>query len=167
MIEVLISIFVLLIGIVGTMGLFINSLKNSMDARDNVIATQLAQEGIELVRNIRDTNLAVGKPAFDTGTGLPAFNLSPSCSISYGDTTINCSSATFPLYISAGGYYTHTAGGTATKFKRQIIVDTKTANQLTVTSEVIWLGASGSFPAVASCTTANKCIAAKVTLITK
>jgi type IV pilus modification protein PilV len=159
MIEVLISVFVLLIGIVGVTSLSISSIKTSMDSRDNSVATQLAQEGIELVRNIRDNNLATGKPAF---SGIPAG--AGNCAMSYSDSSLKCVSPSYPLNISASGFYTH-AAGTATKFKRQVITDASLANQVAVTSEVIW-GAAFP-PLITNCTTANKCVVVKDTLISR
>ena len=151
MIESLLAVFVLSIGIVGTIGLLVSSMKNSMDARDNIIATNMAQEGTELVRNIRDNNVAAGAPS--AFANIPGGN----CYMSYNDPALTCGgSPTYVLNLSSG-YYAH-AGGTVTKFKRKIIIDDTVANQRTVTSEVIWLGAGGIFPNVANCTVAKKCV---------
>ncbi len=63
--EVLIAAFVLTVGIVGTLGLLVSSTNHCIDARKQVIASKLAEEGIEIVRNLRDTNIARSRTAFE------------------------------------------------------------------------------------------------------
>jgi len=54
--EVVISIFIFSIGLVATGSLIVSSLNVNMMSRDRIIALNLAREGIEAVRNMRDTN---------------------------------------------------------------------------------------------------------------
>lgn len=55
-IEVIIAILVLSIGVMGVLSAFYVIVFLSQNSVDRFIATYLAQEGIEIVRNIRDTN---------------------------------------------------------------------------------------------------------------
>lgn len=55
-IEMVIAIFVMVMGIIGAFGAFSSVGILASDSADKLIATYLAQEGIELVRNIRDSN---------------------------------------------------------------------------------------------------------------
>ena len=55
-IELVISIFILSIGIIGIFGAFSVVTILTSDSADRLTATYLAQEGMEIVRNIRDTN---------------------------------------------------------------------------------------------------------------
>ena len=55
-IEVLIAVLVLAVGIIAGVRLLISSGINNELSRERVVATNLAREGIEAVRNIRDTN---------------------------------------------------------------------------------------------------------------
>lgn len=64
--EVLLAMFVLSIGLVTVVALVSKSLKHSLFSRDVIIAAELAQEGVELVRNIRDNDFAAGNDGFDT-----------------------------------------------------------------------------------------------------
>ena len=59
--EVVVAVFVISTGLLAIISLIINSLNYSMLSRDQVIASQLAQEGIELVRNVRDNNIFNGR----------------------------------------------------------------------------------------------------------
>ena len=55
--EMMIAAFVLTVGITGALNLIVSVMRNSMNTRNAVIASGLAQEGIELIRNIRDNNM--------------------------------------------------------------------------------------------------------------
>ena len=55
-IESMVAISILFVAITGPLTLLNNSIISSRVARDRVRATYLAQEGIELVRNIRDND---------------------------------------------------------------------------------------------------------------
>lgn len=54
--EVLIAISVIITGIFGVMSLVVKSMSSTRTALDYLVAANLAREGIELVRNQRDTN---------------------------------------------------------------------------------------------------------------
>lgn len=54
--ELLIAIFVLTSGIIGAYIMIQNSISVATSARTKATASHLAQEGIEIIRNIRDTN---------------------------------------------------------------------------------------------------------------
>ncbi|MFA9262748.1 MAG: hypothetical protein ACEQSB_05400 [Undibacterium sp.] len=56
--EVMLAGFVLTVGIISVMSLFIASQQSARDTRSVIVATNLAQEGIEVARNIRDNNIA-------------------------------------------------------------------------------------------------------------
>jgi len=56
LIETLVAIFVLITGIVAALGLGIYSFQTSGRASEQIIATSLARQGVEAVKNIRDSN---------------------------------------------------------------------------------------------------------------
>ncbi|MBL7057707.1 prepilin-type N-terminal cleavage/methylation domain-containing protein [Patescibacteria group bacterium] len=56
LIEVTVSIYILTMGLFGLMSLLHQSLKAQDINKNSIVAAQLAQEGIELVRNVRDNN---------------------------------------------------------------------------------------------------------------
>lgn len=60
LVEVMVAVAVLSIGLIGAANLITYNISNSAKAINKTIATNLAQEGIELVRNIRDTNWLSG-----------------------------------------------------------------------------------------------------------
>lgn len=155
--EVLVSVFIIVVGIVAVVGLIANSIKHSADSRNQLIAGQLAQEGVELVRNIKDNNLAAGGGEFDN---LPASSTAD-CRVDMNSANIAGSTGcgvvvSKDLNYSAGNFYVHSAGS-ATRFKRKINLTYDTgssasANNLTVESIVTW---GSSFSAV--CNVGSKC----------
>lgn len=56
LLEVLIAIGVIIVGMVGTITLVITSTKAGATSRNEIIATNLAREGLEIARSIRDNN---------------------------------------------------------------------------------------------------------------
>ena len=61
LIEVLVAISVLLLAVTATLTVAAKSISISADARDQVTASFLAEEGVEFIRNKRDTNILSGQ----------------------------------------------------------------------------------------------------------
>lgn len=176
--EVILSIFILSVGLVGTFKLYSDSVKIFADERDAVIASMLAQEGVELIRNVRDNNWADRDRPLQSGTGSSweeTFNNFPyasdedDCRRGYlGSGPIICNESNFSLYINSDSFYGHdSVGATATKFKRRITLDyndNTTPTQVTVTSLVNWSTSSQPPVSKDNCTLENNCIFSQATL---
>ncbi len=136
LIEIIIAIFILSVAIVGIFSAFSIVLILTSDLADRLTATYLAQEGIEIVRNIRDTNWLNMDANPDSGytwvdgLGVDEFlNCDQGCKADY-TTGIKTSvmspwtgTAADYLYINdINGFYDYTQTGTKTKFKRKIII---------------------------------------------
>ncbi len=69
LIEMLIALFILVIAMTATIVLVTSSIKSGRDSINKLIATNLAREGIEVVRNVRDSNWIepTGAVAWDDG----------------------------------------------------------------------------------------------------
>ena len=106
--EVVLSAFILSFTLVVLIRVLAVSLKESMGSRDSIIAAGMAQEGIELVRNLRDNNwiyLGTGATSF---TNFPATSAA-NCKIdktAVDLTDIICDTSSKLLYYS-NGYYVH------------------------------------------------------------
>lgn len=182
-IEALLAVTVMTTGIIAAMQLFAAGIHQSLESRDQTIGAMLAQEGAEIVQNIRDNNWAARntRPAFD---GLYFPSASPetdNCRVSYPSTSMNdsvCGSelSDKSLYLSASNYYVLDSG-TATKFKRKIIVkyydasgnlvSSSLAQKAEITSIVVW--GDGGFPAgtdisSSNCSTVSNCSYSKTVL---
>lgn len=163
--EVMITISVLSIGILAVMVLIASSMKSSMNSRDGIIASELAQEGIELVRNIRDNNLINSEGIFSVG--FPSES-SSNCRIDINSTSISCDDgASYRKLYFDGEFYVHSSSGTETKFQRKIMVDnylggdgsSTDAVQVDLYSIVIW---GNEWPSGCdSCNAAGKCVCVK------
>lgn len=67
--EVMISVTILSMGIVGSFGLVSSSMSKFSRATNKIIASNLAQDGLERVRNVRDTNWRKEWTLASDGTG--------------------------------------------------------------------------------------------------
>ena len=148
-VEVVMSLFVLSIGFMGIMKMTTTTLSSSLLQRDSVIASMLVQEGIELVYNIRDTNIAQNNSDVFNGI-LPNISVGSSlvCKIYYSDSTLQQCGVSSGFALSANGNF-YGSAGTPTKFSREIIVknvDTVvggvTVRAREITSVVVWGGSS-------------------------
>ena len=158
MAEVVISASVLMIMTAGIFLALTGSLNHSMDSRNHIIASELAQEGIELVRNVRDNNLASG---VDYNTYFSS-NLD-SCRIdkdyNYTDSnSISCNNANDVFQLKYNNnFYEHTDGD-GTRFYRKIkIADYNSGTGKTITSVVSWNG-SAPDANTTTCNVGNKCV---------
>lgn len=155
--EVMISMFVLSVGIVTVIGLFSKGFINSALDRDRIVAAGLAQEGVELVKNVRDNSFAVGGDGFtsfnDYGVYPPDSSDRLHCQISYDDLSMNCRNAAsglpadhpdlYDLNRNASGYYTNSNGVEDTRFYRYIHIEYSATNKVAeVVSFVYWGGAT-------------------------
>lgn len=120
--EVMLSVFVLSVGLLAVVKLMSESLNYSYDNNDSIIASELAQEGIELVRNVRDNDIVAGN------TGFTAFrNDDRHCRIDWNSSNLGCDnnigySNRYVLQYR-DGRYTNTASGASGKFSRYVHID--------------------------------------------
>lgn len=157
--EVLISSFVMTIGLVVIVNTIARSLNYSIENRDAIIATELAQEGIELVRNVRDNDFADGSNGFSS----PAFSSGEHCRIDYSS-NLDCqlslgTSSRYALGYT-NGFYKHD-GGTG-RFSRYIYINSSGLGddaRATVRSFVYWKGFTPPLSGnPVNCTGTNKCV---------
>jgi len=146
-IELIITIFILSLAIVGIYGAFSIMLILTSDISDRLTAAYLAQEGIEIIRNIRDTNWiknAANPDSVFWDEGLSLCEDRTSCQADY-ITTGSDSNPVFPwnensyLKIDETNSFYSYGAGTKTKFRRKITIDTSVAPHIMkVTAEVFW-----------------------------
>jgi prepilin-type N-terminal cleavage/methylation domain-containing protein len=186
-VEVLLAAAVLTVGLAAALGLIASSIRDMAENRDAVIASELAQEGVELIRNVRDNNLVryysdcytnydpLNHPNCDDANKIKAdkvFDRFPSDSsktcridkrwntvLGTGRGNIGCgSSADYSLSI-IDDYYVHGSGDPLlTKFHRKVHIQKNVGDQRTVTSYVWWGNSEpGSDSDPSDCTTASQC----------
>lgn len=145
MMELILSIFILSIILVSFVQIISKTYAQKNDKINIVIATSLAQEGIELVRNARDINWLAATPINGFTNWTDTYKNISYNSISLTSATAACAGATgCLLYIDSNGFYTtNSAGGAVTIFSRKVNVSTSGSNK-TITSTIFWNDQSGN-----------------------
>lgn len=155
LIETLVAVSILLIAIIGPISLIGDALHRIYYAKDEMIAINLAQEGIEAVRRVRDTNMLGGGSApgnwladlnngdylVDAGsiTGLPNTFFVP-CG--------GCAGLPQPVYFdpTMGLYRQSAVIYNPTQFSRVVTISSAGlgANERKVTATVTWRTGGGA-----------------------
>jgi len=130
LVELMLSITVMFIGVIAIYGLLSLVIDETAKSTDRFIASQLAREGVELVRNIRDRNLV---QATDWLTDMEDCNTG--CEIDHDDPFPSLDASRF-LKKDAQGFFNYEAGED-TKYKRRIII-AQVADYARVEVEVSW-----------------------------
>lgn len=146
--EAVISIFIVGTTMVTFMLVLATAFRQNINNRDYAIASGLAQEGVELIRNIRDNNWKENQTAFD-GNGTFKFP-SNGCYqydfYSIASKLSSCSASLTKLKLGTSGQrnglYQYSLGN-STKFSRKITIS-GSADERNVTSEVFWRPAGGT-----------------------
>jgi prepilin-type N-terminal cleavage/methylation domain-containing protein len=135
LIEMLVVIFVLGVGLIGAMSFFSINLNNQFEAKNELIAANLAQEGADLVRNIRDYNQLKGlawNNNLDTGTVCLFIDFNSLAS------HVCSNVGTGDVCIDANSRYYQCVNGTATAFKRNIAITDQSDGSKKVVCTVTW-----------------------------
>jgi len=160
LLETLVAIFVITVGLMGVMTVLQMTMFLTSISSSRLTAVYLAQEGIEIVRNIRDTNwLQARDPMKNSPWDDGLVCAAPPCdwqadytTITFTNTTdfekctdsgYNCYAYNEALLKSDGGFFNYTSV-TETKFKRKITItapatpECPAADCRSVKVEVIW-----------------------------
>ena len=142
MVEALVAIAVLLMAIIGPLTIASDSLRTASSTRDEVTAYYLADEGMETIRNDRDTNTLsalnwlgdLSHPSTYIGQCVGV-----SCTVDAPQNTINVCSGTCPAlkYDSVNGWYTYQSGS-ASIFTRTINITSLSTHEIEVAITITW-----------------------------
>jgi type II secretory pathway pseudopilin PulG len=145
LIEALIALSVITMGFLGIMALLSKSFFYNRTITDQLTASYLASEGIEIAKNLIDHDVFSGAAwgsCFTANTS--AMNGNNVGDFALDDASIDClrgySSGMFLQFDPATNAYRYgiTAGSSATGFSRDVRVALTGANEITVTSIVRW-----------------------------
>ena len=146
LIEVMIAIFVMIVGVVGIYGLVPHIFGVVAVNNDRFVASQLAKEGIEIIRNIRDVNyldsVSDWSNAWNEGLDNCA-TLSGGCEADYLDSAnLDPSLPIFSnreLWVDeTTGLFSYTVAGENSRFQRKIMIDSCGPECLDVQVLVSW-----------------------------
>jgi prepilin-type N-terminal cleavage/methylation domain-containing protein len=138
-IEVLIAISIISIGLVGLLTLMNSNISANSVNKNKIVAAQLAQEGAELTRKIRDTNWLVPQnwdTNLATGTYIIDYLHVPTDPLA-AVTDISDPASILKISVTGSniGYYQHVAGPNSS-FRRIIQISDRTTESLKVTCTV-------------------------------
>jgi len=138
-VEAMIAISVMVIGLLGIFSLTSQSLGLYRVAYEQYVAVNLAAEGIEVVKNMIDTNIISGV-AWNEGLAKKG-----SFEVQYDSRKLIDPPSNKPLnFDPATGIYSYTSNGSVTNFKREIVIESKLSdNEIQVNSIVTWKGRGG------------------------
>lgn len=133
LIETLVSLVILTTAIIPIINLSNSASRVASEVQDNLVASGLDQEGIEVIHAIRDTNWFNNR-AFDSGLSNGTYQMewNSTALLSFGGN---------PVLNLNNGRYTYT-GGTPSKFKRTVTITKINTGELKVVSQVTWIGRS-------------------------
>ena len=148
LIETLVSLAILTTAVVAMIWVAGNGVSDALYSKNKIISNYLAQEGIEVVRNIRDGEASGGAgwdgfmdstsaclPPYGCtidATPIPATVIIEECVPAVGEICNN------PLFLTPASYYTHEPIGVKTSFRRRIVISPINDSEATVTVTVAW-----------------------------
>lgn len=134
LIEALVAILILVLGIIPSLAIIFAGNAFSSSVRNSLVASNLAQEGVEVVRAIRDVNW-FNNQLFDTGLSDGFYR------VEWNSDVLLAESGNPPLKINPVGLYNYSSG-VDTFFRRRISVtkiDPSGCNcELRIITEVTW-----------------------------
>ena len=141
--ELVIVLGILTMGLLGIASLILQNMQVENLTKNYLIASVLAQEGVELVRNIRDENWIANPPVdwlLDIGPGTFAVDYRGRSSV---NTTPNINGEPgTQLFLNSSNLYSHFSTIRNTGFYRLITVVDE-GDYILLTSDVMWAGRFG------------------------
>lgn len=142
MLEIIVVIFIFLTAIVGAYSVIQNFYASTIYSTNRLTALYLSQEGIELVKNIRDFNLV--NEALDWKnniiSGIATCSNGIICKIDFNDLSLSSDTSpyTYLRKDSETGFYNYDSGAIA-NFKRKIIITSNASpDYINVSAETEW-----------------------------
>ncbi len=115
LVETLVAISIFTMSLLGLMSILASGISDTNYAKQKIVASYLAQEGIEHTRNIRDTHVL-----YDGSSGWTNFK----------------SDSSVTNYPSSGNY---------SNFTRTITMTTINPDEVKIVSNVLWTQGSGNY----------------------
>ncbi len=142
LIESLVAITLLTVSIVGPMALAEQSLTSAYYARDQITASYLAQDGIEAIRELRDSNIlkiAEGQSGVTVMQGIDTsgspFTVDDSQAI---PAAVNACPGTCPVLRTDGEFYGYNGTWQPTSFVRTITATYTATDEVHLTVTISW-----------------------------
>lgn len=157
LVETLVAVSILSLAMVGAMVLLGQGISDTGYAKKKAIASFLAQEGIESIRNMRDTHILYSDITSENWNGFrseiaPCNAGSPcgfdnSLPVTDNSYVFNCTShsSACNLFLDSNGGYTTSIAGQPSGFARAIWFITNNNDEVEVFTRVSWNQGSGTY----------------------
>ncbi len=136
LIEVITAIFILTVGVGGAFSLIYQTLSTVYSVRSELTASFLAQEGVEIVKNLRDCAWLESRTATNTSWLANLSETPGSWEADYSDFELYRSYGSY-LRRDSSGFFNYSSGET-TNFKREIELDHISSTTVRVLVTVRW-----------------------------
>lgn len=144
-IESLVAIAILVVAVIGATSAVQTGISSYIFSKDQITAFYLAQEGLEQLRNIRDENHLKDQnwlAGIAQNSSDPCY-FGGACTVSPVETslTIHCSAVGSCPYLredSGTGFFGYDSSWPLTKFKREIVLSSVNANEISAKVTVTW-----------------------------
>lgn len=163
LVEALVAISIFTVSILGLLSVLSQGIADTSYAKQKVVATYLAEEGIEYIRNMRDTFVLFDPDGHDDGWGeFKTKLLSASCDAGEGcyfdDSELDytesgqpmtqiavdsCNGSCPPILYTTGRY--SITNGPPSGYTRKIQLEEISDQEVKVTSTVYWTQGSGDY----------------------
>ncbi len=140
LIELVIAVFIIAVGTVGAFSVLQKVIVSTTLSSSRLTASYLAQEGVEIIRNIRDTNWVFVTPSWDDNINVDSSNYLDYQSSAFPDSA--CVGDYLKFDESLGFYICNPPSDG--KFKRTITVVKPEADKMEVTVQVEWKELGGA-----------------------
>ena len=155
LVETLVAISIFTVSLLGLMSVLASGISNTTYTKNKIIAGYLAQEGIEYIRNMRDTYVlypANGNWGTFTGRFSSCTSANAACGFNNNvapgpSTTITpCTSdSVCGLNLSSGSY---NIGGTSSGFVRKVWMTQSAVDDEKIYSEVDWKQGTATYSTI-------------------
>lgn len=153
LIETLVAISIFSLSILGLMSVLSQGIANINYVKQRMTAEYLAQEGIEYVRNTRDTYTLYDPEGGQDGWDAFQAKLAPCAGATCGfdvlvapldaGSVFRCPPENCDLYFNNGSYNKSSYGGTNSGFRRRIQIVQTSPDEVEIYASVDWTQGSG------------------------
>jgi len=140
LIESWVALSILIVGFLGIFSLLSRSLSLNNVVASQYLASNLAAEGIEVVKNLIDANSLQSRP-WNQGISAGSYE------VSYNSLGLDANGDRFLRLDSDTNVYNYQTGS-ATPFKRLVEIQNIAADEIKVKSTVTWKSRGGSYSVV-------------------
>jgi len=152
LLETVVVLFIVSVGLVSILSLTVDSVRAQNLNKNSLVAYRLAQEGLELIKNVRDSNFIQNSSSTPVAWdqyiegSVDGTNYRVDYATFQPATTTNISTAKLQLATTTDpGFYLHNSSCPDSIFSRLITITSATAASSTVTSLVQWFDQGQSY----------------------